>query len=39
VRKRQEHGDFKGLEDLKLVPGMGLAKIQENKEIINFDSP
>ena len=39
VRKRQDHGDFKGLEDLKLVPGMGLAKIQENKEIINFDSP
>ncbi|MGB1912424.1 MAG: ComEA family DNA-binding protein [Porticoccaceae bacterium] len=39
VRKRQDQGDFKGLEDLKLVPGMGLAKIQENKEIINFDSP
>jgi len=32
-------GDFKKLEDLKAVSGMGSAKIEANKERISFDSP
>ena len=39
VKTREQLGDFKKLEDLKAVPGMGSAKIQANKEIISFDSP
>ena len=39
VRTREQLGDFKKLEDLKAVPGMGSAKIQDNKESISFDSP
>lgn len=39
VKTREQVGDFKKLEDLKAVPGMGSAKIQENKERISFDSP
>lgn len=39
VKTREQVGDFKKLEDLKAVPGMGLAKIQANKEKISFDSP
>ena len=39
VNIREQSGDFKQLKDLKAVPGMGLAKIQSNKEIISFDSP
>ena len=39
VKTREKLGDFKKLEDLKAVPGMGSAKIQGNKEIISFDLP
>jgi competence protein ComEA len=39
VNTREQGGDFKRLEDLKAVPGMGSAKIQGNKEIISFDLP
>ena len=39
VNTREQGGDFKRLEDLKAVPGMGSAKIQANKERISFDSP
>jgi competence protein ComEA len=39
VKTREQLGDFKKLEDLKAVPGMGSAKIQGNKEIISFDLP
>ena len=39
VNAREQGADFKKLNDLKAVPGMGLAKIQANKEIISFDSP
>ena len=39
VNAREQGGDFKRLEELKAVPGMGSAKIQGNKEIISFDSP
>ena len=39
VKTREQVGDFKKLEDLKAVPGMGSAKIQGNKEIISFDLP
>jgi competence protein ComEA len=39
VSAREQSGDFTQLKDLKAVPGMGLAKIQANKEIISFDSP
>jgi competence protein ComEA len=39
VNAREQGGDFKRLEDLKAVPGMGSAKIQGNKEIISFDLP
>ena len=39
VKTREQVGDFKKLEDLKAVPGMGSAKIQENKERISFDTP
>ena len=39
VKTREQVGDFKKLEDLKAVPGMGSAKIQANKERISFDSP
>ena len=39
VKTREQLGDFKKLEDLKAVPGMGSAKIQANKERISFDTP
>ena len=39
VSTREQGGDFKRLEDLKAVPGMGSAKIEANKERISFDSP
>ena len=39
VNTREQGGDFKRLEDLKAVPGMGSAKIEANKERISFDSP
>jgi competence protein ComEA len=39
VNAREQGAVFKKLNDLKAVPGMGLAKIQANKEIISFDSP
>jgi competence protein ComEA len=39
VNAREQGGDFRRLEDLKAVPGMGSAKIQANQEIISFDSP
>ena len=39
VNVREQGGNFKQLEDLKAVPGMGSAKIQANKERISFDSP
>ena len=39
VNARELGGDFTQLKDLKAVAGMGLAKIQANKEIISFDSP
>ncbi len=39
VKTREQLGDFKKLEDLKAVPGMGSSKIQANKERISFDSP
>jgi competence protein ComEA len=39
VKTREQLGDFKKLEDLKAVPGMGSAKIQVNKERISFDTP
>jgi len=39
VKTREQLGDFKKLEDLKAVPGMGSAKIEANKERISFDSP
>ena len=39
VNAREQGGYFKNLNDLKVVPGMGSAKIQANKEIISFDSP
>ncbi len=39
VNAREQGADFKKLNDLKVVPGMGSAKIQANKEIISFDSP
>ena len=39
VNTREQGGDFKRLEDLKAVPGMGSAKIHANKERISFDSP
>ncbi|MDA7794919.1 helix-hairpin-helix domain-containing protein [Porticoccaceae bacterium] len=38
VKTREQLGDFKKLEDLKAVPGMGSAKIEANKERISFDS-
>ena len=39
VNVRDQTGNFKRLEDLKAVPGMGSAKIEANKERISFDSP
>ncbi len=39
VNAREQGADFKKLNDLKAVPGMGAAKIQANKERISFDSP
>ena len=39
VNVRDQAGNFKQLEDLKAVPGMGSAKIQANKERISFASP
>jgi competence protein ComEA len=39
VNVREQGGNFKQLEDLKAVPGMGSAKIEANKERISFDSP
>ena len=39
VNVREQGGNFKQLEDLKTVPGMGSAKIEANKERISFDSP
>lgn len=39
VNVRDQAGNFKQLEDLKAVPGMGSAKIQANKERISFDTP
>ena len=39
VNVRDQAGNFKQLEDLKEVPGMGSAKIQANKERISFDTP
>ena len=39
VNVREQGGNFKQLEDLKAVPGMGSAKIHANKERISFDSP
>jgi competence ComEA-like helix-hairpin-helix protein len=39
VKTREQVGDFKKLEDLKAVPGMGSAKIQANKKRISFDTP
>jgi competence ComEA-like helix-hairpin-helix protein len=39
VKTREQLGDFKKLEDLKAVPGMGSSKIKANKERISFDSP
>lgn len=39
VNAREDRGDFKRLEDLKAVPGMGVSKIEANKEIISFDLP
>ena len=39
VKTREQLSDFKKLEDLKAVPGMGSAKIEANKERISFDSP
>ena len=39
VNVRDQAGNFKQLEDLKAVPGMGSAKIQANKEWISFDTP
>jgi competence ComEA-like helix-hairpin-helix protein len=39
VKTREQLGDFKKLEDLKAVPGMGSAKIQANNERISFASP
>ena len=39
VNAREQSGDFKRLEDLKAVPGMGSAKIEANKERISFDTP
>ena len=39
VNAREQGADFKKLNDLKAVPGVGSAKIQANKEIISFDSP
>ena len=39
VNVRDQAGNFKQLEDLKAVPGMGSAKIEANKERISFTSP
>ena len=39
VNAREQGADFKKLNDLKAVPGMGSAKIQANKERISFDTP
>ena len=39
VNVRDQAGNFKQLDDLKTVPGMGSAKIEDNKERISFDSP
>lgn len=36
VRYREEHGDFKSIEDLKKVPGVDTAKIETNKDRLVF---
>ena len=36
LRYRQEHGDFKSIEDLKKVPGIDIAKIEAKKDRLVF---
>jgi competence protein ComEA len=36
IRYREQHGDFKSIEDLKKVPGVDIAKIEENKDRLIF---
>jgi competence protein ComEA len=39
VDYRQKSGEFKTLEDLRKVPGIDFAKIQERKDRIGFSGP
>lgn len=36
IRYRDEHGDFKSIEDLKKVPGVDVAKIEASKDRLVF---
>ncbi len=36
VEFRQQNGEFKGIEDLMLVNGIGNAVIDNNKELLEF---
>jgi competence protein ComEA len=37
LKYRQEHGDFKSIEDLKSVPGIDFAKIESKKDQLVFE--
>ena len=37
IAKRQKQGPFKNFEQLKAVSGVGIAKIEANKQRISFD--
>jgi competence protein ComEA len=39
VEYRQKSGEFKALDDLRKVPGVDFAKIQERKDRIGFAGP
>lgn len=36
IAYREKHGDFKSLEDLKKVPGLDAAKLDEKKDRLVF---
>lgn len=36
IKYREEHGDFKSIEDLKKVPGLDVEKIEAKKDRITF---
>lgn len=39
VKHREQHGDFKSLEALEAVPGIGKKTIEKNKERLLLNSP